>query len=121
MTSCAFLSIKCNSALTIKPRDLNTLMIYLLSKPSLFSGENYFSLCMPGIADDGYLQFYIKFFEPEIGIMFAATCKKDCAEFPEKAEAIYDYMKKLNVLESITKEVINKYIIKPGIFPSILY
>jgi len=88
---------------------MNTLMIHLLSRPSIFEGETLFSLCLPGMADDGYLHFYCNFVNPDLGIVFAGIHKEDREDYPEKAIAIYKCLTDLKFIEQIQKATTEQY------------
>lgn len=88
---------------------MNTLLIYLLSRPSVFKEEVFFSLCLPGIADDGFLHFYCRFVAPELGILFAGIHKEDREDYAEKAALIGKSLAEVKLIELIEKSVKEQY------------
>jgi len=96
---------------------MNSLMIHMISKEEVFEGEAAFSLCLPGVADDGYIQFSSKFFNStngvKIGIVFGAICKNDKSDFAEKTNAIHKHMVAINLDKELANIVNKRYIIKP--------
>jgi hypothetical protein len=109
ITSCSFIAINSDSGIAIKASDMNTLMIHLLSRPSIFEGETLFSLCLPGIADDGSLHFYCNFVNPNLGILFAGIHKEDREDYPEKAAIIFKSLTDLKFIELIQKAITEQY------------
>ena len=97
---------------------MNALMVYLLSRPAILNGETSFALCLPSIADDGFLQFFSKFMTPNIGIIFAAARKEDCTEFTEKANSIAKALEGINFIAQITKSIGENYMSRMPIIPA---
>eukprot|EP00826_Nyctotherus_ovalis_P038501 TRINITY_DN3609_c0_g1_i3.p1 TRINITY_DN3609_c0_g1~~TRINITY_DN3609_c0_g1_i3.p1 ORF type:complete len:178 (+),score=27.56 TRINITY_DN3609_c0_g1_i3:772-1305(+) len=109
ITSSAFIAIGCDSGIAVNASDMNTLMIYLLSRPSVLKEEMFFSLCLPGIADDGFLHFYCRFVAPELGVLFAGIHKEDREDYAEKAMLIGERFKEIKFVESIERSVKEQY------------
>lgn len=99
-------------------------MVYMLSKPETFEGETLFSLCLPKIADDGFLQFYSKFFPAangtRIGIVFAAVSKEDREDFGERASAMQRHMEQSHLAAEIARVARRRYTVSPCVNSSSL-
>jgi len=121
MTSSAFVSIQAESGIKIKPSDMNSFLTYILSKPSIATGESSFSLCLPSIADDGFLQFYAKFMTPNIGIIFAGIRKEDCIDFAEKAGKVAKQLEEIKFVAQITKSIHENYMQRSAINPTSIF
>jgi hypothetical protein len=90
-----------------------------MSREGVLEGEEMFSLCLPGIADDGYIQFFSKFFNSangvRIGIIFGAISKDDRIDFAEKTKAIHKYMVDSHLAKELANTVHKRYKIRPYI------
>ncbi len=118
VTSCAYITVKAEPGIKFRASDMNALMIYILSKPALLTGETTFPLCLPGVADDGFLQFFSKFMTPNIGIIFAAIRKEDMTDFAEKANNMAKRLEEIGFVAQITKSIQENYLTRSPIVPN---
>jgi len=117
VSGCAFIDIKSAPNIKITASDLNAIIIYILSKPTLFKGESFFNFCLPGVANDGYMHFFSKFITPNIGIIFASASKEDSTDFAEKANSITKFFEDYKFVPQITKSIYKNYVTKSCILP----
>lgn len=117
----SLISITANPNIPINAVDMNVLITYLISNHELMNGEYQFSLCLPGIADDGYLIFFSYSVHPDVVILFAGARKEDCDDFPEKIKAIVKYLEEYKFVPQILQSIKENSIVKPSILPSICF
>jgi len=99
---------------------MNALITYLISRHESLNGKLEFALCLPGIADDGYLQFSSYFFNPYIGILFAGVQKEDCEDFNEKIKSIANYLEEYKFVLQILKSIQKNHALTSSILSSTL-
>jgi hypothetical protein len=58
------------SLFKIKPNDVIIILNAIFSDSNLRQGKASRPICLPGIADDGYLYEYIEYYTPSFGIIF---------------------------------------------------
>ena len=94
---------------------MNLLLTTVLAHPYVKMADMAVPICLPGIADDGFLYLTIKYVTPNIGIIFACM-KPDCFhECLSKANIISQELKNKGLLEKITKEIYHNYVEKSPI------
>jgi hypothetical protein len=97
---------------------MNALIVAILSKPILLKAETDIPICLPGVADDGFLRLAIKYITPNIGIIFAILGKEDCGECLAKANDIAKIIEGRGLVAEITKEIKSNYLSRGPVAPT---
>eukprot|EP00831_Metopus_contortus_P005003 TRINITY_DN11873_c0_g1_i2.p1 TRINITY_DN11873_c0_g1~~TRINITY_DN11873_c0_g1_i2.p1 ORF type:complete len:396 (-),score=45.85 TRINITY_DN11873_c0_g1_i2:16-1203(-) len=99
----SFVTIARESDIIISPTDMNALLNTILVNPIYKKFPSAFALCLPGIADDGYLYFTIKYATPNICIVYACLGPEYFYQCLGKANAITEELAAADLLKGITK------------------
>ncbi len=110
IANCAFVTALCANGIPLKSYDMNALLIYLMANPTKGGAESTFSLCLPGIADDGYIQFFVRFITPNITVLFAGARKADCDDFASKAASVSKLIAELGFVWQLTRSLHENFI-----------
>ena len=116
VTNCSYITIIRESDIVISPYDMNLILITVLAHPSIRRADTSSPLCLPGIADDGYLYFTIKYITPNVGIIFVSL----------SADNFYNCLARANVISlelqefmgDITKAIQQNYVVTLPIAPN---
>jgi len=116
MTSCAFITIHKDKSISINPYDMNMIITGLLARnPTKMNGP--VALCLPGISDDGFLYFTVKFVTPNVIILFATLSSEDYSTCMSKANDISRTLEQLGIVKEITKHIKENYLTFEPILP----
>jgi len=118
VTNCSFITILRENDIVINPSDMNLILITVLAHPSIRRADTSSPLCLPGIADDGYLYFTIKYVTPNIGIIFISLSPENFYECLAKANKVADELKAGDLVADITKSIHQNYIVTAPIVPN---
>ena len=69
--------------------DVIVILNSLFSNPSMRKSETLTPICMPGVADDGYVYAYIRHLNANLGIFFISLEQDNFYECSKKASEIF--------------------------------
>lgn len=104
--------------MVISHADMNAILITILARPYLRCIDAGISICLPGIAGDGYLKFTVKYLTPNLGIVFATLDPNTFFECLGKANIIAAELQRLNLVTEVHKAIEQNYLVKTPIAPS---
>eukprot|EP00826_Nyctotherus_ovalis_P008738 TRINITY_DN1226_c0_g1_i2.p1 TRINITY_DN1226_c0_g1~~TRINITY_DN1226_c0_g1_i2.p1 ORF type:complete len:239 (-),score=64.66 TRINITY_DN1226_c0_g1_i2:64-780(-) len=109
MTSCSFIMIHKDPNIAINPYDMNVIVTAILARPQIKTSA-HFQLCLPGISDDGYLSFTVKYVTPNLIVMFVTLNPEDHAQCLAKADSIGRALEQHGLVQDITKSIKENYL-----------
>jgi hypothetical protein len=109
MTSCSFIIIHKDPNITINAYDMNVIVTALLTR-SQIKISAHFQLCLPGISDDGYLSFTVKYVTPNLLVIFVTLNPEDHLQCLAKADDVSRALEKFNIVQEITKSIKENYL-----------
>ena len=57
----------------VKAADINLLMNYIYSTPSLKQSETWTPMCVPGVSEEFLLHVYVNYYNNNLGLLFVST------------------------------------------------
>jgi hypothetical protein len=118
VTNCSYLVLARENDVIISPSDMNAILITILARPYLRCMDVGTSICLPGIAEDGYLNFTVKYLTPNLGIIFATLESNTFYECLGKANVIAEELRKQNLIPEINKAIEQNYLTTIPITPN---
>ena len=109
MTSCSFIMIHKEQNFKIHPSDMNAIITAILARSQIKTHTN-FQLCLPGLSDDGFLSFTIKYVTPNLIVVFVTLSPDDHPQCLVKANDIGRALEQLGIVQDITKYIMNNYL-----------
>ena len=103
MTPYEIISLSRSNQIDVVPSDIVLILNLIYSQEMLRRQESYVPICLPGISEQGYIQFYSHFSEDNIGIIFITenmdpTC---FVKFREQYNKLYQKLFNENYIEKI--------------------
>ncbi len=120
VTNCSFITLVREQNIVINPSDMNVILTTILAHPAVTKTETSMPLCLPGVADDGFLYFTIKFCTPNIGVIFASLNHEHFYECLAKANDIALALEQQQLIPGLTQAIRDNYITKSPIVPTSL-
>jgi len=118
VTNCSYLVLARENDVIISPSDMNAILITILARPYLRCMDVKVSICLPGIAGDGYLNFTVKYLTPNVGIVFATLESNTFYECLGKVNIIAEELRKQNLISEINKAIEQNYLTTIPITPN---
>jgi len=109
MTSCSFIMIHKDPNIVINAYDMNVIVTAILARPHIKTSA-HFQLCLPGISDDGYLSFTLKYVTPNLIVVFVTLNPEDHPQCLAKADDVGRALERLNIVVDITKSIKENYL-----------
>ena len=103
-----------SNMINVVPSDLVLIQTLIFCQEMLRSQESYVPICLPGISENGYIQFYSNFSEENIGVIFVTENMDPMyfVKFQEQYNKLYQRLHDDNYIEKI----MNSFIINNNIF-----
>ena len=114
MTPYEIIALSRSYQINVVPSDLVLIQTLIYCQEMLRSQESYVPICLPGISEQGYIQFYSNFSEENIGVIFV-TENMDPMCFVKFQEQYNKLYKKLNN-ENYIEKIINSFKINNNIY-----
>ena len=115
VTNCSFITIIRENDIVINPYDMNLILTTVLAHPSIRMVESLTPLCLPGIADDGFLYLTVRYITPNIGVIFAAISPDSFFPCLAKAHIIAQELQSQGLLPELTKAIQQNYLMNSPI------
>ncbi len=110
MTGCSFLAIQREKGVPVNAYDLNMIVTMLYARPRVLTATACVPLCLPGIADDGYLYLTIRCVTPNLIIIFVTLSPDSYPHCLAKANDIALKLEQLGAVSEVTKAVRENYL-----------
>ena len=103
MTPYEIISLSRSNQIDVVSSDLVLIQNLIYSQEMLRTQESYVPICLPGISEHGYIQFYSHFSEENIGVIFVTENMDPMffVKFQEQYKQIYERLKNENYIEKI--------------------
>ena len=103
MTPYEIISLSRSNQIDVVPSDLVLIQNLIYSQEMLRTQESYVPICLPGISEQGYIQFYSNFSEENIGIIFITENMDPLwfVKFQEQYNKLYQKLLNENYIEKI--------------------
>ena len=103
MTPYEIISLARSNQIDVVSSDLVLIQNLIYSQEMLRTQESYVPICLPGISEQGYIQFYSHFSEENIGIIFITENMDPMCfvKFQEKYNNLYQKLVNENYIEKI--------------------
>jgi len=101
---------------TIEPSDMNVLLITLMTLPRTEIASK--KVCLPKIAEDGYLSLTADYVSPDISIVFICIDSNNSQETLQKIKRIAQEMKDRNLVTEVSNSIKKNYIQRMIIIPN---
>ena len=103
MTPYEIISLSRSNQIDVVPSDIVLILNLIYSQEMLRRQESYVPICLPGISEQGYIQFYSHFSEDNIGIIFITENMDPMCfvKFREKYNKLYKKLFNENYIEKI--------------------
>ena len=103
MTPYEIISLSRSNQIDVVPSDLVLIQNLIYSQEMLRTQESYVPICLPGISEQGYIQFYSHFSEENIGIIFITENMDPLwfVKFQEQYNKLYQKLLNENYIEKI--------------------
>jgi hypothetical protein len=118
MTNTSFISIVREKNIVINAYDLNAMLTTLLAHPSFRCVGSSWPLCFPGVSDEGYLYLTVKYFTPNIGVVFVSLNAEDFYDCMAKAISIGQALRQEQLLTPLENAIIFNYLQLNSIVPN---
>ena len=73
MTSLNVISVVKSKSIDATPGDINLILNYVFSSQQFKIYENWSPICLPGMDDEGFVQVYSNFINPNLGLIFVSA------------------------------------------------
>ena len=114
MTPYEIIALARSNQINVVSSDLVLIQTLIFCQEMLRSQESYVPICLPGISEQGYIQFYSNFSEENIGVIFV-TENMDPMCFVKFQEQYNRLYQKLNY-ENYIEKIMNSFRINNNIF-----
>ena len=114
MTPYEIIAISRSNQINVVSSDLVLIQTLIYCQEMLRSQESYVPICLPGISEQGYIQFYSNFSEENIGVIFV-TENMDPMCFVKFQEQYNNLYQRLNN-ENFIQKIMNSLRINNNIF-----
>ena len=114
MTPYEIIALARSNQINVVPSDLVLIQTLIFCQEMLRSQESYVPICLPGISEQGYIQFYSNFSEENIGVIFV-TENMDPMCFVKFQEQYNKLYQRLNT-ENYIEKIMNSFRINNNIF-----
>ena len=103
MTPYEIISLSRSNQIDVVPSDIVLIQNLIYSQEMLRRQESYVPICLPGISEQGYIQFYSHFSEDNIGIIFITENMDPMCfvKFREQNNKLYQKLFNENYIEKI--------------------
>jgi len=103
MTPYEIISLSRSNQIDVVPSDIVLIQNLIYSQEMLRRQESYVPICLPGISEQGYIQFYSHFSEDNIGIIFITENMDPMCfvKFREQDNKLYQKLFNDNYIEKI--------------------
>ena len=103
MTPYEIIALARSNQINVVPSDLVLIQTLIFCQEMLRSQESYVPICLPGISEQGYIQFYSNFSEENIGIIFVTENMDPMCfvKFQEQYNKLYQRLHSENFIERI--------------------
>ncbi len=110
MTSSAFLTIQRDPNVEVNASDMNMIVTALFARPEIRTAAGCVPVCLPGIADDGFLHMTVKYVTPNLIVIFVTLSPDDYPRCLAKANDIAQKLEQLEIVKEITRAVRENYV-----------
>ena len=106
MTPYEIISLSRSNQIDVVSSDLVLIQNLIYSQEMLRTQESYVPICLPGISEQGYIQFYSNFSEENIGIIFVTENMDPMCfiKFKEQYNNLYQKLLNENYIEKIMED-----------------
>ena len=103
MTPYEIISLSRSNQINVVSSDLVLIQNLIYSQEMLRTQESYVPICLPGISEQGYIQFYSHFSDENIGVIFVTENMDPMyfVKFQEQYNKIYQKLKNENYIQKI--------------------
>ena len=103
MTPYEIISLSRSNQINVVSSDLVLIQNLIYSQEMLRTQESYVPICLPGISEQGYIQFYSHFSDENIGIIFVTENMDPMyfVKFQEQYKKIYQKLRNENYIQKI--------------------
>ena len=103
MTPYEIVALARSNMINVVPSDLVLIQTLIFCQEMLRSQESYVPICLPGISENGYIQFYSNFSEENIGVIFVTeNLDPMCfVKFQEQYNQLYQRLNNENYIDKI--------------------
>ena len=114
MTPYEIISLARSNQINVVPSDLVLIQTLIFCQEMLRSQESYVPICLPGISEQGYIQFYSNFSEENIGVIYVTENMDPMCfvKFQEQYNKLYQRLTDENYIAKI----MNSFRINNNIF-----
>jgi len=114
MTPYEIIALARSNQINVVSSDLVLIQTLIFCQEMLRSQESYVPICLPGISEQGYIQFYSNFSEENIGVIFVTENMDPMCfvKFQEQYNRLYTKLNSENYIEKI----MNSFRINNNIF-----
>ena len=103
MTPYEIISLARSNQIDVVPSDIVLIQTLIFCQEMLRSQESYVPICLPGISEQGYIQFYSNFSEENIGVIFVTENMDPMCfvKFQEQYNKLYQKLNNENYIQKI--------------------
>jgi len=103
MTPYEIIALARSNQINVVSSDLVLIQTLIFCQEMLRSQESYVPICLPGISEQGYIQFYSNFSEENIGVIFVTENMDPMCfvKFQEQFNRLYQKLNSENYIEKI--------------------
>ena len=103
MTPYEIISLSRSNQINVVSSDLVLIQNLIYSQEMLRTQESYVPICLPGISEQGYIQFYSHFSDENIGVIFVTENMDPMyfVKFQEQYKKIYQKLRNENYIQKI--------------------
>ena len=103
MTPYEIISLSKSNQINIVASDIVLIQTLIFCQEMLRSQESFVPICLPGISEQGYIQFYSNFSEENIGVIFVTENMDPTffIKFQEQYKKLYKRLEEENLIEKI--------------------
>ena len=103
MTPYEIISLSRSNQINVVSSDLVLIQNLIYSQEMLRTQESYVPICLPGISEQGYIQFYSHFSDENIGVIFVTENMAPMyfVKFQEQYKKIYQKLRNENYIQKI--------------------
>lgn len=103
MTPYEIIALARSNQINVVSSDLVLIQTLIFCQEMLRSQESYVPICLPGISEQGYIQFYSNFSEENIGVIFVTENMDPMCfvKFQEQYNRLYQKLNSENYVEKI--------------------
>ena len=114
MTPYEIISLSRSNQINVISSDLVLIQNLIFCQEMLRTQESYVPICLPGISEQGYIQFYSNFSEENIGIIFVTENQDPMyfIKFQEQYNQLYQRL----INENYVEKIMESYLINNSIF-----